>query len=762
MNYTDLELLLLKHIQAEDYRPVKPRVITKQLGFPDSRRPEVRKAIKRLAKKGAISYGSNHLVTGQTRPKPKQGEVVGIFQRTSSGFGFVKPRVRTPEARRSSDVYIPAKRTSDASSGDLVRVRLGRPRRVGDEEKPRGEIVEVLERETHQFVGTYKPRGDTPLVQVDGNVFSQPIPVGDPGAKSVRPEDKVVIEMVRFPSHTHQGEAVITEVLGPRGTPGVDTLTIIREYGLPDKFPEEVLESARQQADSFDPTQLDDRADLTGQTIVTIDPADARDFDDAISLERLDNGHWQLGVHIADVAAFVPVKSPLDLEARERGTSVYLPDRVIPMLPEIISNHLASLQPNRIRYAKSVLLEYTPAGIRVDTQVVRSAIKSVQRFNYEEVRDYLQHPQRWEKKLTPVVHELVGNMHELAMTLRRRRLDNGSLELILPEVKLNLDDEGKVTGARVVEHNESHQIIEEFMLAANEAVAEQLTEKEILFLRRIHAAPSPIKLRDLTTFVHELEIDCDSLVSRFEIRRVLEQVAGRPEEQAVNYAVLRSMQKAVYAPEQEQHYALNMTHYCHFTSPIRRYPDLTVHRLLDQLAAGRRPRNDMAEQMVLGEFCSSREQRATGAERELTKVKLLNYLSEHIGMTMNGVITGVEDFGLFVQGVELPADGLIHISALNDDYYHYDATAHCLIGRRDGNRFRLGDLVKVEIFHVDVDRRMLDFRIVPTEAKRERAASGKKIQAQSASKRRTAKGLTKKSRDQGPKGRGQGRRKRKR
>ncbi len=225
-----------------------------------------------------------------------------------------------------------------------------------------------MERDTHQFVGTYKPRGDVPLVQVDGKVFAQPIPVGDPGAKNARPQDKVVIEMVRFPSHTHDGEAVIVEVLGARGTPGVDTLSVIREFGLPDAFPEDVLEAARQQADRFDPTQLEERADLTGLTVVTIDPADARDFDDAISLEQLDNGHWRLGVHIADVAFFVPTKSPLDREARERGTSVYLPDRVIPMLPEIISNHLASLQPDRVRFAKTVFQEFTPDGVRVDTR----------------------------------------------------------------------------------------------------------------------------------------------------------------------------------------------------------------------------------------------------------------------------------------------------------------------------------------------------------------------------------------------------------
>ncbi len=716
MSPSDLEAQILKHIRAKNYKPVKPRVLTKQLGLDDMQRGDVRKAIKRLVKRGALSYGRNHVVRagqdGANGPSgPNEADRVGTFQRTASGYGFVRPK-RLLDETPGPDIYIPASQTRDASTGDLVRVRVRGRKGTGPDARVRGQIVDILERDTHQFVGTYRPAGEMGYVTVDGRVFSTPIPVGDPSAKNVRVGDKVVIEMIRFPSPRHEGEAVVIEVLGPRGEPGVDTLGIIREFNLPDEFPEEVLDSARVQADQFDPAQPGDRIDLTDLTIVTIDPADARDFDDAISLQKLANGHWQLGVHIADVAHFVPSKSPLDQEARERGTSVYLPDKVIPMLPEIISNHLASLQPHEVRFAKSVLMEINAAGVPIHTEILRSAIRSDHRFNYEEVQDLLDRPKAWRKKLPADIYQLVRDMDELAMCLRGRRMENGSLELVLPEIKIDLGDDGKVVGAHVAENTESHQIIEEFMLAANEAVAQWLTDRGALFLRRIHAPPSPLKLRDLTQFARDLGIPCSDLRSRFEIKRVLEEVAGRPEEKAVNYAVLRSMQKAVYGPQPEGHYALNKTQYCHFTSPIRRYPDLTVHRLLDRLAAGKKPRGDMNKLTILGEHCSDREQRAEAAERELIKVKLLSYLNQRLGEQMDAVVTGVEEYGLFVQGVELPAEGLIHISALHDDYYQYDPVTHTLTGRQEGNSYRLGDVVRVEVYHVDLDRRQLDFRVV--------------------------------------------------
>ena len=303
-------------------------------------------------------------------------------------------------------------------------------------------------------------------------------------------------------------------------------------------------------------------------------------------------------------------------------------------------------------------------------------------------------------------------MHQLAMILRRRRYERGSLELSLPEVKIKLDRDGQVSGARRVEHTESHQIIEEFMLAANEAVAERLSDDQIAFLRRIHESPDPKKSETLTEFVQELGISCESLQNRFEIQKILKEVADAPLEQAVNYAVLRSMQKAVYSPQEAGHYALAAKDYCHFTSPIRRYPDLTIHRLMDTIIRGNTPVTDADQLMNQGEHCSQREQRAEAAERELIKLKLLNYFAKRIGETMEVVITGVEEFGVFAQGLEIPAEGLIHIDSLPTDDYHYDGSVHALLGHREENSFRLGDLLKVRVINVDLDRRELDYEVV--------------------------------------------------
>jgi ribonuclease R len=643
--------------------------------------------------------------------RPRDGGTVGVFRRAAGGYGFVRP-LDAVHGDRSGDIHISAAAALDAASGDTVRVRLSRSRDAG-RPGPAGEIVEIVTRRTNRFVGTYFEAAGGGWVRIDGTNFARPVSVGDPGAKGVREQDKIVVEMVRFPTHLRDGEGVIVEVLGRSGEPGVDTLTVIHEFGLPGPFPEEVLEDARRQAARFSEEVPADRRDLTSHVIVTVDPIDARDFDDAISLERIDRGHWLLGVHIADVSHFVAEGSPLDQEAVARGTSVYLPDRVIPMLPEIVSNNLASLQPGRVRYARTCWIEFSPEGIPVHAHAERSAIRSARRFAYEEVDVFLADPETRAVEMTSEVRALLGRMRDLSRILRSRRAARGALELSMPEVKVDLDRDGRVQGAHVVENTESHKIIEEFMLSANEAVAGMLAAAGAGFLRRIHPSPDLRKLRQLTEFVSELGFEVDTLESRFELQRLLALTRGRPEEHAVHYAVLRSLTRAAYGPQEDGHFALASDCYCHFTSPIRRYPDLTVHRALDLLARGKRPPGEGLSE--LGLQCSQLERRAEAAERELVKLKLLIFLSSRIGHEMDAVVTGVETFGLFVQGLGLPAEGLVSLQSLPDDTYRFERASHTLSGRRPGHSFRLGDRVRVAVAKVDLDRRVLDFRLVERE-----------------------------------------------
>jgi len=661
-----------------------------------------------MVKRGQLAWGASHVV----RPvgTADASRVTGVFRRAADGFGFVKLSGETSAEDARPDVFITSRNAHDAASGDIVLVNI--TKQQGSRGKPEGVILEILERDTHRFVGVYFEADGQGFASIDGALFAQPILVGDSGAKSAQIDDKVVLEMVRFPSHTHDGEGVIVEVLGPRGSPGVDTLSIIREFELPDAFDDETLEEARREAEQFDESISASRNDFTEQTVVTIDPHDARDFDDAISLERLENGHWRLGVHIADVSHFVRPGTLLDREAYNRATSTYLPDRVIPMLPEIISNSLASLQPDRVRYAKTAVIEFTADGARVGTDLFQSAIRSSRRFTYEEVDDYLARPAKWNRKLTPEVFALLNRMHTLAMILRDRRMRRGALELTISEVKVDLDKQGRVCGAHAVEQTESHQIVEEFMLAANEAVADRLHEADWKFLRRVHPAPSPRKLKALTEFVKELGFPANNLQDRFELQKLLNDAVGQPQQHALHYAVLRSLPRAIYSPAEQGHFALASSCYCHFTSPIRRYPDLTVHRLMNALLAGKAAEYDFGQLTAQAEHCWERERRAESAERELTKIKLLAYLSDRIGQEMDAVVTGVESYGLFAQGVELPAEGLIHVASLDDDFYTYERTAHALVGRRAGNVFRLGDLIRVKVYRVDLERRQLDLRLV--------------------------------------------------
>ena len=707
---SELTEKILEALARPSYSPVKPKVLAKRLGLADEDSKNFSRVVRALIHGGRIEVLGN-----STLRLAKVGSAaMGTFRRANSGHGFVRLDPQ-PNQIPQPDVMIPEGYQADAATGDRVLVKLSR--RSSKVENSRGEILRIVERATRTFVGTYFERDGGAFVRVDGTIFAHSISVGDPGAKGVKPQDKVQIEMIRFPDAENRGEGVIFEVFGPLSQPGVDLVTVIRAFGLPEDFPEAALNEARAQADAFREV-LDGREDFTGDTVVTIDPVDARDFDDAVSVE-IDpkSKHWILTVHIADVAHFAKLGGPLDTEAKKRATSVYLPQKVIPMFPEIVSNGLASLQQGQLRYVKSVRIEFTQDGKIAHVHFANGAIRVAKRFSYEEVSVYLRAGSVSDDGNAPSlmlpapIGELLHRMRDLALILREKRKIRGALELSMPEAVLEYDAEGRVNGAHFAVHDLSHQIVEEFMLTANEVVAGHFSRLGVPFLRRVHPAPNEEKLEEFAEFAALLGHKMKQHQNRFELQRLLNDTAGTPERAAIHYAMLRSFKQATYSPIPDEHYALASVDYCHFTSPIRRYPDLQVHRLLDRWLRTGKASSDEKELIALGDHCSKMERRAATAERELVKLKLLQFLSTRMGEQLEAVITGVAEYGFFAQAEKIPAEGLVHISSLTDDYYTFDDTSRSLYGSRTKKRFRLGDRVTVEVGRVDMQKRMLDFRL---------------------------------------------------
>ncbi len=741
----DLADRVVRLVHSVDYRPGKPKQIATTLKLDAEESRELRRVIKWLVHEGQLAYGPKHVIVSPALAAGNPNSLRGTFRRAAGGFGFVRPNTSGSESEVPDDIFIPPGMTLGALEGDIVQVELRRSARRGDGLE--GVVEQIVERGQRQFTGTFQSEAGESFVFLDGFPYDAPVAVGDIRGLPLRNDDKVVVEMVDFPDDQGVGgEAVILEVLGSSKNPAIDTLAIMRQYQLPECFPDEVIAEARRQADRFeDDVVPPGRRDLTGLLTLTIDPHDARDFDDAISLKR-EQGRWILWVHIADVAHFVPRDGKLDEEARQRGTSVYLPGRVVPMIPEIISNHLASLQPDRIRLTKTVEMEMLDDGTVTSTEVYNAAIRSDLRLNYGQVDRFLADrsmgPEQWGAPRS----ELLENMHRLAMSMRQRRIEGGSLTLELPDIELDLDKAGKVKGASLVPYTESHQIIEEFMLAANQAVATWLDDREFNFLHRIHPPPDRRKLQQLSRFVRDLGFQVESMESRFEIQRILDSVLGKPLESAVNFAVLKAMNKAVYAPQREGHYALDMEHYCHFTSPIRRYPDLTVHRLVQRLIEGESTPDEPFPVLVrLGHHCSDQERNAEQAERELVLLKLLHHLNKHLGETMEAVISRVFPDGLYARCLKLPVDGYVPITSLPKDQYRFERRGQMIVGFKEFNRFRLGDQVTIRIAKVDIRERQLTVEIVANHSARAElgksaSGSGKPGKAQAKGK---AKGTSK-------------------
>ena len=699
---------ILRILSHKDYRPRQLHELAREMGIAEDEYGDFRQTVKALAKTGRVVLGSRNMLM---LPEPS-GTIVGRFRANPKGFGFVVPEL--PAAH--GDLYVPAGENRDAMTGDTVRARVVRKGKRDGRMLYEGRILEILQRGQSRFVGELCCEYKRWFVRPDGTTFHGPIFVDDPGAKSARAGDQVVVEILQYPRRDADARGVLVKVLGRRGERLVDLKSILWQYSYPEEFPEDVLAEARAAVAAYDPDEYSRHRDvLDGFTVITIDPDDARDFDDAISITHGRDGSCELGVHIADVAEFVRAAGKLDAEALERSNSVYFPGFVVPMLPEVLSNGLCSLQEGEPRLTKSAFIRYDRQGNVCSQRFANTIIRSDKRLTYRQATQVLEGDSAGFPKN---VLTLLRDADRLARAIRKRRLQDGMLVLALPEIELRFDDDGRVVGAEPADTSFSHTIIEMFMVEANEAVARLFVDQQVPHLRRVHPDPDPAAAEGLQKFLKAVGLTAPKDLDRHALQSLLDFVKGRPEGFAVNLAVLRSLSEAVYSPELTGHYALASQHYAHFTSPIRRYPDLTIHRLLNRFLEGqfesRHGRRDVPTETALAEIgrqCSIRERRAEAAEREYKLVKILQLLETRLGDEFDGVVTGVTNFGVFVQLREFLIDGLLRFDDLPHDWWDVDAQRGRVVGQSTGRRIAIGQVLKVVIARVNGAARQLDLAL---------------------------------------------------
>src|SRR5213083_1114406 len=706
---------ILALLVSPNYRPLDKRELAKALGRKSGVRMGLNQALRELERSGEIArIRKNRYVL------PAEADLVtGTLSIHQAGYGFL-----ITEKPGEPDIFVAAENTGTAMHSDRVVVRITRdPAYARAKGRREGRVIRILERAHDTIVGTlqhsrnfYYVVPDDPRIVHD--VYVQ-VPPRAALPKVPTRGDKVVVRLEAWESRHVNPEGDVIELLGPASAPGVDMLSIIRKYHLPTDFPRDVLDEVNRISETVDARKLDGREDLRKKFIITIDPDDARDFDDAIQIEKIDNGGWQLGVHIADVAAYVEPGSALDREGRRRGNSVYLPDRVIPMLPERLSNGVCSLNPGVDRLTHSVFINFDKNGVAKSARFAHSVIRSAHRLTYKQAYAILTSPPR---------DRLGERLHlawELACLLRQKRFEHGSLDLDFPEVKVWVDKRGHPVRLERIENDESHQLIEEFMLAANEAVARELKKRAIPTVYRVHENPDPEKLAEYREFVLSFDYKVGDVTHRVELQRLLAAIRGKPEEQALKVGLLKSLKRARYSPQPLGHYGLAKANYLHFTSPIRRYADLVVHRALGRDTAGTRgrparsasaPRHpDMAEIASIAEHISVTERTAADAEVDAVQMKKLEFLQRQLDarnpQIFRSTIIDVRNYGLMVELPDALVTGLVHVSSLTDDFYLFDSARRQLIGRRSRKRFSVGDELPVFVVRVDAFKRQVDFAI---------------------------------------------------
>ena len=638
--------------------------------------------------------------------------VVGKLTTNAGGFGFVVPEKKAP---READIYVSAVNMKEALHGDRVVASIERTTAKGAE----GRIIRILERATQRIVGRFESSGSHGgrVIPFDRRILAELlIPRGETG--DAQSGQMVLAEITHPPTPTRAPAGRILSVLGRLEDPGVDLLVVMAKYGLPDAFPPEVEGEATRVPSEVRPEDIAGRTDFRPWDTVTVDPETARDHDDAISLDRLNEGGWRLAIHIADVAHYVRPGSLLDQEAYLRGTSVYFPDRVVPMLPHALSSNICSLVEGQERLTQTVVLDLDTRGVVKSATFHDGVIKSRAKMSYQQVQKIVDGDPDLRARYAPLV-PLFERMDELAKVMRKRRYERGSLDFDLPEPKLVLDAAGEMTAIVSSERLDSMRVIEEFMLAANEAIAARLFKAAMPALYRIHEQPDPERVEEfadlVASFGYRVPQDLEGIRPQ-DFQLILRQIAGKPEEKLISYLLLRTMKLARYHEENLGHFGLATDMYAHFTSPIRRYPDLVVHRGLRALGAKNAPEALLAELPAelaeMGQHLSDMERRATDAERELIEWKKVRFMADKLGEVFKGYVTGVQSFGLFVELDEVYVQGLVHVSSMTDDYYQWSEKAHTLKGDSTSKAYRLGDRVEVQVAKVDLEQRKIDFALV--------------------------------------------------